>query len=78
MAEWTEGRRRKQAEAIRRWKPWEKSTGPKTPEGKERCSLNALKPVIHEAEKLLRLNREFRQQYVKLMRELDYGKQTDY
>lgn len=31
---WTDERRAKQCEAIQRWKPWEKSTGPKTPQGK--------------------------------------------
>jgi len=40
---WTPERRRKQAEAIRRWKPWAQSTGPVTPEGKERVSRNAWK-----------------------------------
>ena len=40
---WTLERRRKQAEAIRRWKPWEQSTGPVTPEGRERVSRNAWK-----------------------------------
>jgi hypothetical protein len=29
--------------AIRRWKPWERSTGPKTPEGKTRAAQNANK-----------------------------------
>ena len=38
---WTLERRRKQAEAIRRWRPWEQSTGPKTPDGKARVSRNA-------------------------------------
>ena len=28
---------------IRQWKPWEKSTGPKTPEGKSIVSRNAWK-----------------------------------
>lgn len=37
---WTEERRAKQREAIQRWKPWEKSTGPKTPEGKAQAALN--------------------------------------
>lgn len=31
---WTPERRKKQSEAIRRWKPWSKSTGPKSLEGK--------------------------------------------
>lgn len=61
---WTEERRRKQAEAIRRWKPWEKSTGPKTPEGKKRTRLNALKNgsrarVFALYAKLCRTNRDF-------------------
>ena len=38
---WTLERRQRQAEAIRRWKPWEQSTGPATPEGKARVSRNA-------------------------------------
>jgi hypothetical protein len=28
---------------IQRWKPWEKSTGAKTPEGKKRSSQNSFK-----------------------------------
>ena len=40
---WTLERRRKQAEAIRRWKPWEQSTGPTTPDGKAIVSRNAHK-----------------------------------
>ena len=32
--------RSKQAEAVRRWKPWERSTGPTTPEGKARSAAN--------------------------------------
>lgn len=38
---WTEERRRKQAELIKRWRPWEQSTGPISPEGKRRVSRNA-------------------------------------
>ncbi len=40
---WTEERRRAQAEAIRAWRPWERSTGPRTAEGKARVRLNAWK-----------------------------------
>ena len=32
---WTPERRKRQAEMIKNWKPWEQSTGPTTPEGKE-------------------------------------------
>ena len=38
---WTLERRAKQAEAIKRWKPWNQSTGPKSATGKERVSRNA-------------------------------------
>ena len=38
---WTLERRQRQAEQIRRWRPWEQSTGPRTPEGKARVSRNA-------------------------------------
>lgn len=37
---WDEARKTKQREAIHRWKPWEKSTGPKTEEGKAQCAAN--------------------------------------
>lgn len=37
---WTDERRAKQREAIQRWKPWEKSTGPKTPQGKAQATHN--------------------------------------
>ena len=42
---WTPERRAKQAEAIRRWQPWSKSTGPRTNEGKARSSRNADKGI---------------------------------
>lgn len=40
---WTQERRQKQSEAIKNWKPWEKSTGAKTQEGKENSKMNAFK-----------------------------------
>lgn len=40
---WTPERRALQAEVIRRCKPWEKSCGPKSPEGKRKVSRNAFK-----------------------------------
>jgi hypothetical protein len=33
--------RRLRAELIHRWKPWHKSTGPRTPVGKARVAMNA-------------------------------------
>jgi hypothetical protein len=38
---WTPERRAKQSEAIRKWKPWARSTGPKTAPGKARSAANA-------------------------------------
>ena len=38
---WTERRRARQAALIRNWRPWEKSTGPRTVSGKARVSRNA-------------------------------------
>ena len=38
---WTPERRARQAELIRQWQPWAKSTGPKSPEGRQRVSNNA-------------------------------------
>ena len=38
---WTDERRKQQAEAIRRWRPWERATGPRTTEGKARSARNA-------------------------------------
>jgi hypothetical protein len=38
---WNSERRKKQSEAIKRWKPWNQSTGPKSPEGRALVSRNA-------------------------------------
>ena len=51
---WTPEARQAQAEAIRRWQPWNNSTGPKTAQGKENCRLNALKHGTYDARSLHR------------------------
>lgn len=55
---WTPERKAKHAEAIKRWKPWEKSTGPKTEAGKAVSSRNGWKggerEVMREISRLLR------------------------
>jgi len=38
---WTAEQRQRQAEAIRRWKPWEQSTGPTSAAGKAKVARNA-------------------------------------
>ena len=40
---WTQEQRRQQAEAIKRWKPWEQSTGPKSEPGKALVARNGWK-----------------------------------
>lgn len=40
---WTSARRARHAAAIRRWKPWASSTGPKTAAGKAKSAQNAYK-----------------------------------
>ena len=47
---WTTERSKKQSERIREWKPWEKSTGPKTELGKAKTSKNAFKHGMRSAE----------------------------
>lgn len=50
--------RRLRAELIRKWRPWEKSTGPKTLGGKAKVSRNAYnggtRQLLRELAKLLR------------------------
>ena len=40
---WTPEQRQQQAERIRNWRPWERSTGPRTTEGKAKASRNSWK-----------------------------------
>lgn len=40
---WTAERRQRQAELIRTWRPWERSTGPRSEAGKAVASRNAWK-----------------------------------
>jgi len=52
MNGWTPERKKRAAELIQRWRPWEKSTGPKTDNGKVVVSRNALKHGGRSAETL--------------------------
>lgn len=62
---WMPQRRARQTALIRQWRPWEKSTGPKSTDGKARCSRNAFKGG--ERPMLRRLGRELRKQHVVLV-----------
>lgn len=57
---WTSERRARQAEAIQRWKPWTRSTGPRTEGGKERTRMNAYRGSTREM--LRELSRVLREQ----------------
>ena len=58
---WTPERRARQAAAIRQWRPWDHSTGPRTGAGKARVAQNAYKGA-HRAtlRRLARLLKEIR------------------
>lgn len=47
---WTPERRAKHAAAIQNWKPWERSSGPKTDVGKASVSANARKHGMRSQE----------------------------
>lgn len=55
---WTPGRRARQVELIRQWRPWEKSTSPTSADGKEQALRNAwkggIRPQLRELTALLR------------------------
>jgi hypothetical protein len=38
---WTEERKQRHRERIQEWRPWEKSTGPRSVEGKAKVARNA-------------------------------------
>ncbi len=69
---WSPERRATQAEAIRRWKPWERSTGPRTAPGKETASRNAVKSGAYDrAAKRLAYVFSLQNQYRRLYHELN-------
>lgn len=52
------------AALIRRWKPWERSTGPKTPEGKKKAAMRGFKGA--ERAQLRRIAKALKQQSVEM------------
>jgi hypothetical protein len=59
MNGWTAERRRGQSALMHRWRPWEKSTGPRTAGGKANVARNAYKGG----------NRLLLRQFARLLRE---------
>ena len=48
-ATWTPERRARQADLIRTWQPWARSTGPRTAAGKAKAARNAWKGGYRQA-----------------------------
>lgn len=74
---WTPERRARQALLIHTWRPWDKTTGPKTVEGKAKVARNADKGKAAAREAALKCVRRARyclRQYDLLMREIEAGK----
>ena len=60
---WTLEQRLRQSKAIRRWRPWESSTGAKTTHGKAISSKNATKTgdSVYVRELIKQINRLMRE-----------------
>lgn len=66
---WTLEQRQRQREAIKRWQPWKKSTGPQSAEGKAKIARNAwtggdwrkLRELVKELNQALREQGKFLQ-----------------
>ena len=68
---WTPERRARQAELIRTWKPWTRSTGPRTAEGMATSSMNrqrSLDAAKAEIERAAQALREAREKLARLTR----------
>ena len=50
---WTPERRARQAALISSWRPWERSTGPRTEDGKARGSQNRFRGAHREEQRAL-------------------------
>lgn len=62
MNGWTLERRKRQSEMIRQWRPWEKSTGPRTEKGKQASARRGYKggfrTMLQELRQALRDQRQ--------------------
>ncbi|MBU6374354.1 MAG: hypothetical protein KJS97_16655 [Alphaproteobacteria bacterium] len=65
---WTPEQREAQRQAIQRWRPWEKTTGPKTEDGKRRSAMRAYKGGQRaKAREIARALREHRRELIALI-----------
>jgi hypothetical protein len=60
---WTDERRTRYSEIIKTIRPWERATGPRTPDGRAKVSQNAKKHglrggILRQAENLISLQRK--------------------
>lgn len=58
MRVWTDAQKQKQRDAIKRWVPWARLTGPRTAAGKAKAARNSLKSGHYTREVIAR-NRRF-------------------
>lgn len=65
---WTEEQKARQAALIRSWKPWTRSTGARTPEGKAISSRNVLVGNENRAKALALAIQELKEAEVKVMK----------
>lgn len=65
---WTAERRARQSELIRNWKPWMKSTGPRTEAGKTMSAMNRREHFLRIEEELAEARAELRQAQAKVTR----------
>lgn len=63
---WTDEQKARQAALIRSWRPWEHSTGARTPEGKRISSMNALVGNANRAKALALAQDELRAAQMKV------------
>jgi len=71
---WTEERKARQAALIRSWKPWTRSTGPRTTEGKRIASKNVLRGNANRAAALAIAMQELQEAKAKVAK-LSRGKE---
>ncbi len=69
---WDDESRQRQRETIMERKPWLKSTGAKTPEGKKKSKMNALKisPELHKIIKEMKILMEQQKEIQNIMEKI--------